>query len=72
MVKDRKSGKAKINCRNWECGVVVPVRGTAVDSKDGNEYGAGLRIFDGTVPVPMQMPGRVYDADETPWFYDSV
>ncbi|KAK7213452.1 hypothetical protein V2G26_020630 [Clonostachys chloroleuca] len=25
LVKDSKSGKPKLNCRNWECGVVLPV-----------------------------------------------
>ncbi|CAH0016539.1 unnamed protein product [Clonostachys rhizophaga] len=25
LVKDSKTGKPKLNCRNWECGVVVPV-----------------------------------------------
>ncbi|KAH7308226.1 ubiquitin interaction domain-containing protein [Stachybotrys elegans] len=27
IVRDRASGKAKLTCRNWECGVVVPVAG---------------------------------------------
>lgn len=29
LVKDSKSGKPKMSCRNWECGVVVPVSVTA-------------------------------------------
>lgn len=61
LVKDRKSGKAKMSCRNWECGVVVPVR-------RGSHQGSNL----GKVPVPMQVPGRAYRSDEEPWFYDGA
>ena len=24
LVKDRKTGKERLDCRNWECGVVIP------------------------------------------------
>ena len=27
------------------------------------------RVFGTTVPVPMHVPGRVYDLDEEPWFF---
>jgi len=38
LVQDRKAQAPKLNCRNWECGVVVPVRGGDVrDSPGGGE-----------------------------------
>jgi hypothetical protein len=38
LVQDRKTKAPKLNCRNWECGVVVPVRGGDVrDSPGGGE-----------------------------------
>lgn len=79
LVIDRKTKQAKLNCRNWESGVVVPVgRG-----EDGTQRGASAasaaagaapeaelsQTFRAAVPVPMQEPGREYAEDEQPWFY---
>ncbi|RDA83546.1 hypothetical protein CP533_3303 [Ophiocordyceps camponoti-saundersi (nom. inval.)] len=66
LCKDRQSGKAKMSCRNWECGVVVPV------PVGGGGVAADLGVFRGTVPVPMQVPGRAYGATEEPWFFDGA
>ncbi|PHH77951.1 hypothetical protein CDD82_3282 [Ophiocordyceps australis] len=76
MTTDRQTRKAKMNCRNWECGVVVPAGGkTSSDSKpvSGGTGGdddavADVVVFDGTVPVPMQVPAR---PNREPWFYAS-
>ncbi|RDA87282.1 hypothetical protein CP532_1318 [Ophiocordyceps camponoti-leonardi (nom. inval.)] len=70
LVKDRQSGKAKMSCRNWECGVVVPV--SVNDGGSGSGVAADLSVFRGTVPVPMQVPGRAYGAAEKPWFFDDA
>ncbi|KAJ5484949.1 hypothetical protein N7539_004937 [Penicillium diatomitis] len=32
LVKDRSSGHPKLNCRNWECGVIVPVTAASTES----------------------------------------
>ncbi|KFH43118.1 hypothetical protein ACRE_061600 [Hapsidospora chrysogenum ATCC 11550] len=78
LVKDSKTGKPKMNCRNWECGVVVPVAsGTTAGAQEGDSSKAATRlaaddlatIFSAKVPVPMRMPGRPYGPDEEPWFY---
>ncbi|GBF59974.1 hypothetical protein TMEN_2371 [Trichophyton mentagrophytes] len=84
LVIDRKTKQAKLNCRNWESGVVVPVGRV---EEDGTERGASAeaaaggaaaeaeteaelsRVFRAAVPVPMQEPGREYAEDEQPWFY---
>lgn len=64
LVKDRGSGKLKITCRNWECGVVLPVDG-------GREQSDTWRIFDKTVPVPMEVPGAplAEKGPRAPWFF---
>ncbi|KAB5570054.1 tyrosyl-DNA phosphodiesterase-domain-containing protein [Coniochaeta sp. 2T2.1] len=55
LVKDKASGGPKITCRNWECGVVVPI-----DNRQAHRDDGMLGIFEGTVPVPMQLPGAAY------------
>lgn len=57
------NGNVKLNCRNWECGVVMPV-----PVREGKE---GLDVFDNVLPVPMVYPGTNYedDSDLEPWFF---
>ncbi|KFA52919.1 hypothetical protein S40293_00945 [Stachybotrys chartarum IBT 40293] len=83
LVKDRASGKAKMSCRNWECGVVVPLpKVTTKGHRDGGNGGGGsgdrsatdsqvygMDVFAGTVPIPMRVPGRHYEAGDQPWFF---
>ncbi|ROT38834.1 phospholipase D/nuclease [Sodiomyces alkalinus F11] len=68
LVKDRGSGQVKLNCRNWECGVLVPATSRG---ESGIEKGdpIGLHTFTGTVPVPMQTPAAAYGASSRPWFF---
>ncbi|KAI0554935.1 tyrosyl-DNA phosphodiesterase-domain-containing protein [Xylaria curta] len=63
LVKDRASGQPKLNCRNWECGVLIPIEGETV--KPG--WGA-------FVPVPMVVPGEAYGKSNSkrPWFFLEV
>ncbi|KAI0399043.1 tyrosyl-DNA phosphodiesterase-domain-containing protein [Xylaria palmicola] len=63
LVKDRASGKPKLNCRNWECGVLIPVEGAAAKS--------GWGAFEKTIPVPMVVPGEAYGKSKSkqPWFF---
>ncbi|KAJ6441684.1 ubiquitin interaction domain-containing protein [Purpureocillium lavendulum] len=72
MATDRKSGKCKVNLRNWECGVVIPVQGHG--SQEGREQGAAvsMAIFRDVVSVPMRVPGRIYGPDDEPWFFDAT
>ncbi|KAL2271708.1 hypothetical protein VTJ83DRAFT_1079 [Remersonia thermophila] len=69
LVKDGRSGRPKMMCRNWECGVLVPAneRAPAGDVKsDAAARGGGSSpnslqaVFNGVVPVPMEWPGREY------------
>lgn len=63
LVKDRVSGEPKLNCRNWECGVLIPVEGEAVKS--------GLEAFKKRIPVPMVVPGEAYGKanSKRPWLF---
>ncbi|TGZ80983.1 phospholipase D/nuclease [Ascodesmis nigricans] len=72
LVLDRSTKQPKLNIRNWECGVLLPVetpkpRGRTLG---GDEVVVGMpmeleKVVEGRVPVPMKVPaGRV----ERPWF----
>lgn len=62
LVREKASGQPKLTCRNWECGVVVPV--VREDSAEGNDRQVRdddrLATFEGCVPVPMHTPGAAY------------
>ncbi|EGX91675.1 tyrosyl-DNA phosphodiesterase, putative [Cordyceps militaris CM01] len=62
VVKDRETGDAKMSCRNWECGVIVPVHGNP-------GTGGDFSMFSGVVPVPMKIPGHPYEKTDEPWFF---
>ena len=77
LVEGRDTKSPKLNCCNWECGVLVPLRrmtadaeGTvaASESRSEDEGRRGLEMFEGKVPVPMQYPGEEYGG-KAPWFF---
>ena len=63
--RGRKNG-VKLTCRNWECGVVVPV--PVLSSGDEKQ---GLDVFDPVMMVPIEYPGRSYEEGNglEPWFF---
>lgn len=63
---DRSTHAPKMTCRNWECGVLVK----AGDEGGNGGSSSGLGVFDGVVPVPMQLPGLplAKEGDKAPWF----
>ncbi|KAL1959360.1 hypothetical protein VTO42DRAFT_2163 [Malbranchea cinnamomea] len=81
LVLDRANKQPKLNCRNWESGVLVPVYAAAgqsdVDTQTGEEEQGkqlvddGLTaIFNGRIPVPMHVPGPSYAIRQTrPWYF---
>lgn len=91
LVQDRSAKAPKLNCRNWECGVVVPVLGQGEGGQDQGqgrilgsdkartetgskaevdaESSTALDVFDGTVPVPMILPGKRYGGARKPWYF---
>lgn len=82
LTKDRVSKAPKLNCRNWECGVVIPMRSLQRGSHDGSNANIvqplqstgqqrSLRDFEDLFPVPMQYPGEEYGT-RRPWFYQEL
>ncbi|TGO13984.1 hypothetical protein BTUL_0060g00410 [Botrytis tulipae] len=70
MVKDRVTKEPKLNCSNWECGVLFSVPLTDLNApaavpKSGMPT---MEAFDGSIPVPMVFPGIVYGS-KRPWYY---
>lgn len=85
LSKEKSTKTPKMNCRNWECGVIVPVpamrgRQSENEGRSSDEEGWGKRkevvvpsptfeVFEGVVPVPMVVPGEPF-GDRRPWFYN--
>ncbi|KAH8689649.1 tyrosyl-DNA phosphodiesterase-domain-containing protein [Talaromyces proteolyticus] len=77
LVQDRATKEPKLNCRNWECGVLVPitkVSESAVNDKQGKkekeeENGDIEQIFN-PIPVPMRVPAPSFSANPNlkPWY----
>ncbi|KAL1875920.1 hypothetical protein VTK73DRAFT_9775 [Phialemonium thermophilum] len=72
LVKERGTGKPKMTCRNWECGVLIP--GSTINGGSATTDSSSTdawRVFDDRVPVPMEVPGIPYASAGTghPWFY---
>ncbi|KAM7192670.1 tyrosyl-DNA phosphodiesterase 1 [Naviculisporaceae sp. PSN 640] len=65
LVRERGSGELKMTCRNWECGVVLPA-----DSYRDEHGQDTWKIFQNTVPVPMEHPAAplTEDGPLRPWF----
>ncbi|KAJ5260035.1 hypothetical protein N7497_011147 [Penicillium chrysogenum] len=78
IVKDPKTKSLKMNCRNWECGVIVPI----INEKKTGEKGKGpethgavpsaplpVEVFNDTVPVPMRVPAAPLSEHRKPFFF---
>lgn len=61
----------KMSCRNWECGVIiqVPKLETEACGQRNKAAHSVMEIFNGTVPIPMKVPGSPYGPSEEPWFF---
>ncbi|EXJ85534.1 hypothetical protein A1O1_05898 [Capronia coronata CBS 617.96] len=72
LVQDKATKQPKLNCRNWECGVIIPLTAedncpSTTDNKE-KDMGqkAGLEMFDHLVPVPMRYPAERLEGKK-PW-----
>lgn len=81
---DKQKKELKITCRNWECGVLLPVRkeeDVTHKEPDGSQGSAStvseagdkiealsMDVFDDLLPVPFQYPGEEY-GDRQPWYF---
>lgn len=77
---NKKKGEVKINCRNWECGVVLPVPEDAVlkfrglkgdkaisENKDEGDL-VSMDIFKEVFDLPFCVPGERYGSKK-PWYF---
>lgn len=69
LVKDKTTKAPKLTCRNWECGVLVPIH-TADTNVDvaAPQTTCSMDVFRGRVPMPMLYPGEMYGARK-PWYF---
>ncbi|EXJ92531.1 hypothetical protein A1O3_01083 [Capronia epimyces CBS 606.96] len=69
LVQDRATKQPKLNCRNWECGVILPHVAETSSSGTGRlDTGdqPGLVLFDQLVPLPMRVPSERLEGRK-PW-----
>jgi hypothetical protein len=67
LIYDRKEKKWKVNCKNWECGVLLPVstEGAKTETEDGI---VDMDVFKDVVEPPFMYPGLEYE-DREPWYF---
>ncbi|GAB7343859.1 hypothetical protein MBLNU457_1825t2 [Dothideomycetes sp. NU457] len=63
---DRSRKEPKIGCRNWECGVLLPVSLDVLDKSKTS--GIPMDVFKDVVDVPFKYPGEEYQGRD-PWYY---
>nr|OQO15934.1 hypothetical protein B0A51_17120 [Rachicladosporium sp. CCFEE 5018] len=68
LVYDKKAKEWKVTCRNWECGVLMPVLTGREANWDSTNDLADMSVFDGVVKPPFMIPGVEYDGRE-PWYF---
>ncbi|OAP57545.1 hypothetical protein AYL99_08283 [Fonsecaea erecta] len=71
LVQDRTTKKPRLNCRNWECGVIIPVpamKGNSDSFSVMDRGSAGLALFNHIVPVPMRLPSENLE-NQRPWTF---
>lgn len=73
LTKDKQTGNPKLTCRNWECGVIVPVTSTGSDQSvtSSRDTKNDLAVFVDTIPVPFVSPGEAYGktGSKRPWLF---
>lgn len=68
LVYDRKEKKWKLNCKNWECGVLLPVKTEGAGVEAGKEGVVDMNVFKNFVEPPFMYPGLEYEGRE-PWYF---
>ncbi|KAF2773166.1 phospholipase D/nuclease [Teratosphaeria nubilosa] len=68
LVHDRKEKAWKINCRNWECGVLLPVPRETLEAASRDGEVVGMEAFEGVVPRPFEYPSTPF-GDREPWYF---
>ncbi|OCL12775.1 phospholipase D/nuclease [Glonium stellatum] len=69
LLTDKSRKTEKLNCRNWECGVLIGIPPERIDSSKIQESEPlSMDVFKGYVDVPFQFPGEEYGS-KRPWFF---
>jgi hypothetical protein len=68
LVYDRKEKKWKLNCKNWECGVLLPVSTNGAGTEAGNDGIVDMEVFKNVAEPPFMYPGVEY-GDSEPWYF---
>jgi hypothetical protein len=68
LVYDRKEKKWKLNCKNWECGVLLPVSTDGIATEAGKDGVVDMEAFKDVVAPPFMYPGIEYE-DREPWYF---
>ncbi|CAG8087498.1 unnamed protein product [Penicillium olsonii] len=72
LIKDTATKQPKMNCRNWECGVIVPI---LTEKKPHQQRPEGESVpfptarFQDIVPVPMRVPAAPLSEARKPFFW---
>ena len=75
MVQDKATKQPKLNCRNWECGVVIPVANGVSeqgleDFREDSPKMDSLDVFATIAPIPVKWPAESLEAAKrAPWFF---
>jgi hypothetical protein len=68
LIYDRKVKKWKINCKNWECGVLLPVSTEGTKTEAGEDGIVDMEVFKDVVEPPFMYPGVEYGGRD-PWYF---
>ena len=69
LVYDRKEKKWKVNCKNWECGVLLPVSTEGARPEAGKDGIVGMEVFRDVVELPFMYPSPEYEEGREPWYF---
>lgn len=75
LLTDSKTKQVKLNCRNWESGVVIPIPVTIKVQRLLNSgqklHDLSLQeVFGDIIPVPILEPAETYHDGRRPWFFN--
>ena len=69
LIYDRKEKKWKVNCKNWECGVLLPVSTEGAKTEAGEDGIVDMEVFKEVVEPPFMYPGLEYEEGREPWYF---
>lgn len=67
---DRSTKSLKVSCRNYECGVIVPVVQENVSDNVEEDEVPRIEVFKEKMDIPFEVPGERY-GDRKPWFFEA-